>query len=125
MLFEVSTSILAGGLVGFSYYKKSGGSDDAIKIQRICSTNGLTVKEDGKQKNMQLLRRSHIHKGKKIVGTEYAYRVPLGLSFKDFENKKDNLQDGLNNKRTVIDITLQDLRNLRLDKTLSRTSSNY
>lgn len=118
MLFEVTTSLLAGGLAGFSYFQKQGGSSDAIKIQRICANNGLAVKEDGKKRNMQLLRRSKIKDSGKAVGVEYAYRIPLGLSFHDFELKKEHLQDGLNNKQTLRDISLNDLTSLKLDKTL-------
>lgn len=118
MIFEITTSILAGGLVGYSYYQKTGGSDDAVKIQRICANNGLTLKEGGKTRTMQLLRRSAIKDGKVIVGTEFAYRIPLGLSFRDFENKKDHLQDGLNNKQKIIDISLNDIRAIRLDRNI-------
>ncbi|WP_394139533.1 FtsK/SpoIIIE domain-containing protein [Cytobacillus oceanisediminis] len=116
MLFEISSSILAGGLVGFSYLQKQGGSSDATKIQRICANNGLTVKEDGQKRNMQLLRRSKIKDSGKVAGVEYAYRIPLGLSFKDFEDKKHYIQDGINNKQTVLDITFQDLKTLKLDR---------
>lgn len=113
MLFELSTTLLAGGLAGFSYFQKQGGSNDAIKIQRICNNNGLTVKENGKKQNMQLLRRTRYD-----WGTEYAYRIPLGLSFKDFESKKDHIQDGLNNKRTIIDLTIKDLQTLKFDRNI-------
>jgi FtsK/SpoIIIE family len=115
MLFEITTSILAGGLVGYSYIQKTGGSNDAIKIQRICANCGLTVKENGQQKTMQLLRRTRYD-----WGTEYAYRIPLGLSFKDFEAKKDHIQDGLNNKKTILDISLNDLKTLKLSRNIIR-----
>ncbi|MFE8704147.1 FtsK/SpoIIIE domain-containing protein [Cytobacillus sp. FJAT-54145] len=118
MLFELTTTILAGGLAGFSFLQKQVGSSDAAKIQRICASNGLTVTEDKKKKNMQLLRRSKIRDGGRVVGTEYAYRIPLGLSFNQFVDKKDHIQDGINNKHTVLDVTFQDLKNLKLDKNL-------
>ncbi|WP_108669564.1 FtsK/SpoIIIE domain-containing protein [Peribacillus acanthi] len=118
MLFEITTSIFAGGLAGYSYLKQNGRGDDAAKIQRICNNNGLTITEDKKKRNMQLLRKSKIKDGKDIVGTEYAYRIPLGLSFKDFEDKKSHLQDGLNNKQTILDINFQDLKTLQLDRTI-------
>jgi DNA segregation ATPase FtsK/SpoIIIE, S-DNA-T family len=121
MLVELTTTLLAGGLVGFSYKQQQGVSNDAAKIQRICAANGLTVKEDKKQRTMQLLRRSRIKDGEKVVGTEYAYRIPLGLSFHDYENKKDHLQDGLNNKQSVLDITMKDLKSLKLDRNIIRS----
>jgi DNA segregation ATPase FtsK/SpoIIIE, S-DNA-T family len=119
MLMTISTSLLAGGLVGFSYFQKQGGGvNDGVKIQRICTNNGLTVKEDGKKRNMQLLRKSKIKEGDKVVGTEYAYRIPLGLSFKDFEDKKDHIQDGINNKQRILDVTRQDIKQLKLDRNI-------
>jgi S-DNA-T family DNA segregation ATPase FtsK/SpoIIIE len=48
------------------------------------------------------------------------YRIPLGLSFEVFENKKKYLQDGLNNKRSVLDITLEDLKRLNLSRNVFR-----
>lgn len=114
MIFEITTSLLAGGLAGYSYLQKKGGSSDAIKIQRICANNGLSKEND----TMQLLRRSKIKDEGKVVGTEYAYRIPLGLSFNDYEKKKDHLQDGINNKSTIPDITLQDLKTIQINKNL-------
>ncbi|WP_299090305.1 FtsK/SpoIIIE domain-containing protein [uncultured Metabacillus sp.] len=111
MLLEIVGSIVAGGIVAYSSYQKSGGSSDTAKIQRICSANGLIVKENGQTKNMQLLRRT-----RHVWGVEYAYRIPLGLSFEDFQNKKNHLQDGLNNKRSVLDVTWEDLKQLKLSK---------
>ncbi|WNS74224.1 FtsK/SpoIIIE domain-containing protein [Bacillus sp. DTU_2020_1000418_1_SI_GHA_SEK_038] len=119
MLVEVTTSLLAGCLVGYSFLQKQGGGvNDAAKIQRICTNNGLTVKENGEKKTMQLLRRSKIKDGGKVVGTECAFRIPLGLSFHDFENKKDNIQDGINNKQAIPNISFQDIKTLRLDRNL-------
>lgn len=111
MILEIAGSIVASGIVAYSSYQKSGGSSDASKIQRISATCGLTVKENGQTKNIQLLRRT-----RHDWGIEYAYRIPLGLSFEDFENKKNYLQDGLNNKRSVLDITLEDLKQLELSR---------
>jgi DNA segregation ATPase FtsK/SpoIIIE, S-DNA-T family len=44
----------------------------------------------------------------------------LGLSFEDFENKKNHLQDGLNNKRSILDITTEDLKQLELSGNVFR-----
>lgn len=116
MIVELSTSILGGVLLGVSYKQKQGGSSDALKIQRICANNGLTVKEDGKKRTMQLLRKSKIKDQGKVVGVEYAYRIPLGLSFNDFQNKSDHIIDGINNKQRVLDISLEDIKKLKLDR---------
>ncbi|WP_240375415.1 FtsK/SpoIIIE domain-containing protein [Bacillus piscicola] len=111
MLFEVSSSLLMGGLVGYTYLQQSGTTSDAAKIQRICANSGLTVKEGGKTRTMQLLRKT-----RREWGVEYAYRIPLGLSVKDFENKIHVIQDGLNNKYAIFDITLADIKKLRPNK---------
>jgi DNA segregation ATPase FtsK/SpoIIIE, S-DNA-T family len=118
MFFEITSSVVAGGLVGYSYLQKNGGGNDAIKIQRICDNNGLTVKENGQKRTMQLLRRSPIKNGARTVGTEYAYRIPLGLSFKDFQNKQDHILDGINNKQTILEISLNDLRGLKIGRNI-------
>lgn len=114
MLFEITSSLLAGGLMGFSYLQKQGGSSDAAKIQKICAQNGLDFKDD----NMQLLRKSKIKDEGIVVGIEYAYRIPLGKSFHDYELKKQHIQDGLNNKRTLLDVSVSDLRTLKLDRNI-------
>ncbi|WP_306821281.1 FtsK/SpoIIIE domain-containing protein [Peribacillus asahii] len=59
---------------------------------------------------MQLLRKS-----KREWGVEYAYRIPLGLSFNDYEKRLDALQDGLNGKRYVdVKTFLQGIRTLNM-----------
>ncbi len=97
MIFEISSTILIGSIAGISYLKKSGLSNDVDKIQKICQNCGLTIKEGSDLKTIQLHR-----KKKHEWGREYIYRIPLGLSFADFERKIDHLRDGLNNKKMII-----------------------
>lgn len=97
MLFEFTTTSLMAGLVGYSYLKKTR-INDSDKIQKICLNCGLTVKEDDDLKTIQLHRKTQ-----QEWGTEYVYRIPLGLSFQDFEKKINHLRDGLNNKKTYIE----------------------
>jgi hypothetical protein len=106
LIIEILTSLAAGALVGGTYF--SSGSD-AQKIQKICANCGLIVKENKSTKTIQLLRRTPFD-----WGTEYAYRIPLGLSFSDFEKKLDHLQDGINNKKTVLDIRWHNIKNINL-----------
>lgn len=120
MILEIAGSIVASGIVAYSSYQKSGGSSDASKIQRISATCGLTVKENGQTINIQLLRRT-----RHDWGVEYAYRIPLGLSFEDFENKKKYLQDGLNNKRSFLDITIEDLKQLELSRNVFQDINHF
>ncbi|HZH59909.1 MAG TPA: hypothetical protein VEY70_10095 [Metabacillus sp.] len=94
MIFELTTSMLAGGLVGFSYYKKNGGaSKDHEKIVRIARNCGLVNKEG---KEIRIFRRS-----KKSNYTEYVYQMPQGLSEQQFLDKINNFQDGLNIKKIL------------------------
>jgi len=110
MLFEVLSSAVVGGVVGFASLTVNGATNDGRKIARICANAGLHVKEGGKVKSMQLLRKS-----KREWGVEYAYRIPLGLSFNDYEKRLDAIQDGLNGKRYVdIKTFLQGIRTLNM-----------
>ncbi|WP_078379177.1 FtsK/SpoIIIE domain-containing protein [Sutcliffiella halmapala] len=110
MLFEIITTSFAAGLVGLSYLKTSE-LDDGEKIKKITLNCGLCVKEGSEIKSIQLYR-----KKKHDWGKEYVYRIPLGLSFNDFEKKIDHLRDGLNNRKGVID--LQALQNLNFKEGL-------
>lgn len=113
MLFEITSSVLMGSVMSYTYFSQSGMTSDAAKIQRICANCGLTVKERGHVKTIHLQRKT-----RHDWGTEYVYRIPLGLSFQDFERKKEHLQDGLNNKSRILDITLQDFKKLDLKRNL-------
>jgi energy-coupling factor transporter ATP-binding protein EcfA2 len=109
MFFSIVSSVALGGLVVYSHLTKTGNINDATKIQRIAKNCGLFIKEGKEERTIQLYRR---HKNK--WGTEYVYRIPLGLSFKDFEKKIDQFQDGINNKKNIIDI--YDLKYLNFRK---------
>ncbi|MCG6796343.1 FtsK/SpoIIIE domain-containing protein [Geobacillus sp. YHL] len=111
MIFEIVTSVVMGGVFVATKFFESGGGNDAKKIQKICDNVGLYVKENGVKKSIRIHRKSKIE-----GGIEYVFQIPLGLSFKDFEAKKDVLQDGLNVKRSVLDISLDDLRSLKFNK---------
>jgi len=105
MIFELTTSMLAGGLVGFSYYKKNGGaSNDHEKIVSIARNCGLVNKEG---KEIRIFRRS-----RKNNYTEYVYQMPQGLSEQHFLDKINNFQDGLNIKKTTIDISFDDFKKI-------------
>lgn len=114
MLFEVLSSLAIGGLVGFTSLHQSGTTDEGRKIARICKNCGLTVKEGGKTQTMQLLRKS-----RKPWGVEYAYRIPLGLSFRDHEKKLANIRDGLNHKGGFT-VELSALKQLKISRNLLR-----
>ncbi|MBU8733421.1 cell division protein FtsK [Cytobacillus oceanisediminis] len=98
MLFEIVSTSAAVSLLGLSYLKRSE-LDDGEKIKKIALNCGLYVKEGKEVKSMQLLR-----KARHEWGTEYIYRIPLGLSFSDIQKKADNLRDGLNNRKGRVDL---------------------
>ena len=105
MLFEVSTSLLASGLVGFSYYKKSGGgANDHTKIVNIARNCGLVNKE---KREIRIYRKTQ-----KSNYTEFVYQMPQGLSEKQFQEKLDNFQDGLNIKKTIPDFSIKDFKTI-------------
>jgi S-DNA-T family DNA segregation ATPase FtsK/SpoIIIE len=101
------------GLLGWTYTQKSG-KNDADKIQKIAKYSGLT-KKDGKETfTIHLL-----DKRPRKWGTEYVYRIPLGFSFHDFEEKRQNFEDGLNIRSRLWEvITFEDIKALKMDKTI-------
>jgi len=109
LFLEVLGCVAAGGLLAYTAIEKSGTATDAAKIQRVAKNCGLYINEAGKQRTIQPLRRTHYP-----WGVEYVFRIPLGLSFDDFVRKKQHLEDGLNHKRGWLDLTIDDLRTLRL-----------
>jgi DNA segregation ATPase FtsK/SpoIIIE, S-DNA-T family len=111
MIFETVTTALFGGLAVKAYLKKTGGSNDSQKINKIFTLSGLNVKDGKETFTAQLVK-----KNVKPWGMEYKYRIPLGRSFKDYEAKKEALQDGLNNKRSKV--ALRDLRELQINRNL-------
>lgn len=101
-----------GGIALQAFIKKNGlATNDSGKIQRIISLSGLNVK-DGKN----TLTTTLIRKKQYEWGWEYKYRIPDGRSFKQYQEKLDVLQDGLNNRRKRI--KLKDLTRLKLDITI-------
>jgi hypothetical protein len=108
MILEIITGTAMSGLLTWTFLDKHGASE-GTKIQRIANSCGLNVKADGKTHTIHLQRRT-----RHSWGTEYAYRIPLGLSFKDIQAKQQHIEDGLNHKRGMLDLTLDDLRTLRL-----------
>ncbi|KAA0565354.1 cell division protein FtsK [Bacillus sp. CH30_1T] len=113
MLVEISTSIIAGGIMGVShYFKTNSKTNDAEKILKIANNCGLFTKEE----KLRLYRRNY---DKKFDFTEYVFKVPLGLGLEDFLLKKSKFVDGLNNRSRKM-IELRDLKTLKFDKTLPK-----
>ncbi len=91
MLFEIVSSAVVGGIVGYSWLANNGSTDEGKRIIRICDNAGLSVKGE----SMRILRRS-----RRSWGVEYAYKIPLGRSLADYERNLDAIRDSLNAKGT-------------------------
>jgi hypothetical protein len=100
------------GLLAYTYMDKQSATD-ASKIQRVAKNCGLHVKEDGKINTIHLLRRT-----KHFWGTEYVYRIPLGLSFEDVQKKKQHIEDGLNHKRGWLDNDWSEFSHLKMNRNI-------
>jgi S-DNA-T family DNA segregation ATPase FtsK/SpoIIIE len=105
VLVEIISSAAMGGLLGYTYIYQNGlGGNDTKKIENIAKNCGLVAK-DGKM--IRVHRRT-----RKNNYTEYVFQMPQGLSSKDFQSKIDHFQDGLNIKRSVLDLSFSDLKTL-------------
>ncbi|AGE60829.1 FtsK/SpoIIIE-like protein [Bacillus phage Eoghan] len=95
MIIELLTCSAFGGLAATAFLKKNAITNDSQKIHKIFTLSGLNVKDGDRVLTPQLVRKiDH------SWGTEYKYRLPLGRSFQDFEQKQNVIQDGLNNRRS-------------------------
>ncbi|MBY0094957.1 hypothetical protein H7S74_30375 [Priestia aryabhattai] len=113
MFLELTTGIAAASVFGVAKLKQDGRSgDDAKKIKQIADNNGL--KKDGQ--SIIIRRRDPINRKKNKLYAEYVYQIPLGLSFDDFRDKFQKFEDGLNNKKTLISISLSDLKKINFKK---------
>lgn len=112
MIFEIATTTLMGGIAITAFVKKNNlATNESGKIQKIISLAGLNVKDGKNTLTTQLLKKKQYE-----WGWEYKYRIPLGRSFKDYVDKMQVLEDGLNNRRKRIKFS--DLKNLKFDKTI-------
>lgn len=109
MLFELVSSAIVGGLIGMSHLNSRGlGGNDTNNLRRIAANAGLVAK-DGTE--IRIYRRT-----KRPNYTEYVFKLPQGLSAKQFADKLNVFQDGVNAKRSVLDISLDDLKSLNWRK---------
>lgn len=121
LLFEAFTTGTMLAVLGGSLYAKHGKpTQDNKKIERIADNVGLYVKEGKIKKTIRLHRKTV---DKKLACTEYVYQIPLGLEFKDFEEKKGKFIDGLNNL-SVHRVSLADFKTIKLDTTVLKQIYN-
>lgn len=106
MLYELITTASMAGIAGTTYYFNHQKSDnDHEKIKTIADTVGLKNREG----SIRIYRKSTKNRNKKY--SEYIYKIPLGLSFQQFEDAKQIFVDGLNNKSRP-DFNLKNLKNI-------------
>lgn len=102
-MFEILSTLSMVGIAGSSYYfQNKNSTNDHDKIIKIADAAGL--KAGGE--SIRIYR-----KDKKKDYTEYVYKIPLGLSFKQFEDNKQLFVDGLNNK-SQSDINLTNFKSI-------------
>lgn len=107
IIIPVIGCVAMGALLGYTFFEKNGISCHG-KLQKVANNCGLTIRENGKIRTMELLtKRRH------DWGMEYIYRIPLGLSFDEIVKKKANFEDGLNQKRNLLDIPFHEFTQLR------------
>jgi len=109
MIIELLTCSAFGGLAATAFLKKNAVTNDSQKINKIFTLSGLNVKDGDRVLTPQLVRKVN-----HPWGTEYKYRLPLGRSFQDFEQKQHVIQDGLNNRRSHFKPS--DLKGVSLDR---------
>ena len=94
------------GIAGSTYFFQNKSSNDHEKIKVIADSLGLYTTENKQKQSIRIYRKS-----KKDNYAEYIYKIPLGLSFKKFEEHKQVFVDGLNNK-SAHDFSLANLKNI-------------
>lgn len=104
MFFSITSSIAMGSVAGYAFLKSRGLTDDAKKIKRIFENSNLQIKESGKKKTIRIYRKRKIE-----GGMEYIYQIPLGMSFKQIQEHKNFIEDGLNVKNILPVICVSDL----------------
>lgn len=103
MIFEILSTASMIGIAGSTYYFQNKNiANDHGKIIKIADAAGLKTQEG----SIRIYR-----KVKNTNCTEYVYKIPLGLSFSQFEEKKKLFIDGLNNK-SQSDINLANFKNI-------------
>ncbi|EIT85891.1 DNA translocase FtsK [Fictibacillus macauensis ZFHKF-1] len=111
----IVSTIALGSIAIYAKVKSSGGgvTADSQKLQQIFTNSGLNITKSGKTFTTQLLK-----KRKKKWGTEYVYRIPLGRSFGDYEEKIKVIEDGLNAKSKLYTFNYSALKELDFKKKL-------
>jgi DNA segregation ATPase FtsK/SpoIIIE, S-DNA-T family len=113
VFLEITTSLIAGGVVGYTYLIQNGSiGNDHHRIVKIAENCGLVNKE---KKSIRIHRRT-----RQKTYTEYVYQLPDGFSVKHFQEKIDCFKDGLNAKRFIFDFSFSDLKQINWKKDIGK-----
>lgn len=107
MLLEVISSAFMGGIALYAQIKRSGLTNDSEKLNKIFALTGLNLRDKDRTYTAQLVKKKAYS-----WGTEYRYRIPLGRSFEDYQAKLHHIQDGLNNRKSMLQFSLSDLKGI-------------
>lgn len=113
MLLEVVSSALMGGVALYAHLRRSGATNDSEKLNKIFALTGLNIRDGDRTYTAQLVKKVN-----HSWGTEYRYRIPLGRSFEDYRAKLPHIQDGLNNRKAMLQVSLSDLKDIDLSRPL-------
>ncbi len=102
MIFEILSTSSMLAVAGSTYFFQNKSSNDHDKIKIIADQCGLKTKDE----SIRIYRKSH-----KKNYSEYIYKIPLGLTLKEFQAHEQNFIDGLNNKSKP-DLNLVNLKNI-------------
>jgi len=106
MFTAISTASMLGIMASTYYFQNKESDNDHEKIKKIADNIGLYVTENKQKQSIRIYRKT-----KKENYSEYIYKIPLGLSFKRFEENKQVFIDGLNNK-SKHDFSLANLKSI-------------
>lgn len=109
----IELALAAGVWMGAEQLKTGFSGGDKKKLDRIFRKCNLYVKYNGVEDTPKLLRTA-----KKESYTEYVYRLPEGLGFKDFEKKHDVIEQSLNSNSSNME--LSDFKGLRLQRDIKK-----
>jgi S-DNA-T family DNA segregation ATPase FtsK/SpoIIIE len=112
-VFEIIFTTAMVCAAGWSTINKNFSVSDKEKLEKVFFRKKIYVEEMGRnreiKKRLPVLQR----KTKKDHYVEYVYRIPLGLSFKEIESKKEIFEDAVNNKSVFDSVTIKNLRKIK------------
>ncbi len=113
MIFEVLTTAVMGGIAIHANLQKNGVGNDSKKLNKIFALSGLNVKDGKETYTTQLVKKRDYE-----WGTEYRYRIPLGMEFGDYVSKQKVIESGINRRNAKIEF--KDISKLKLDRNIIR-----